>query len=401
VRGLLLLLLLAAPAAADETNQVTVRGNYWRDRNTRVLQPEATLSKELSSGTILTAHYLLDAITSASQASGANRDQPFTEMRNEAGFGVGQRAGRALVTFGYSYSSEADYWAHTITAGTTVDLWQKNTTLSLAMAWGINTVARRTGSNTFVTLGGLQTWTAIASWTQVLGQHMLGIVEYDISVLGFGDQIGHLTGAPNMDTGLQANPYRMVNLAGAATYEQVPFQRIRQSAQATLHGIIPTRNRITPYVALRPSYRFYWDDWGLLAHTVELRGYLPVGPVELRLGGRYYNQNAAVFSNLINGAPGYTTAMPMGKKCGSCFSSSSTGLYFTSDPKLYAWDAFYLDVRLAISLRGLERFRRLPLHDWLAGGLIELSYGHWFNGKVARMAYGNADLAGLSLSFPL
>src|SRR5258706_3895859 len=161
-------------------------------------------------------------------------------------------------------------------------------------------------------------------------------------MLGFGDQIGHLTGAPNLDTGFQANPYRMVNLGGASAPEQVPFQRIRQSAQGTVHGLIPINNRITPYIVLRPSYRFYWDDWGMLAHTAELRGYLPVGPVELRLTGRYQHQNGAVFGSLINGAPAYASGM--GKKCGSCLSSSSAQLYFTNDPKLYAMDTFYLDV---------------------------------------------------------
>src|SRR5207248_5506391 len=168
--------------------------------------------------------------------------------------------------------------------------------------------------------------------------------------------------------------------------------------QATLHGIIPTGNRITPYVVLRPSYRFYWDDWGLLAHAAEVRGYLPIGPVELRLTGRYYNQNAASFASLVNGSPGYPSSM--GKKCTSCFSSASTGMYLTNDPKLYAFDALLVDVRLAISLRGLGQFRRLPLHDWLAGGVVELSYGHWFNNKVAQQAYGDADLAGLSFTFP-
>jgi hypothetical protein len=79
----------------------------------------------------------------------------------------------------------------------------------------------------------------------------------------------------------------------------------------------------------------------------------------------------------------------------------ATGLYYTSDPKLYSWDSFYLDVGLAISLRGLGRFKKLPLHDWLSAGLIELNYGHYFNTKLAHTAYGDADVAGLALTFPL
>jgi hypothetical protein len=203
-----------------------------------------------------------------------------------------------------------------------------------------------------------------------------------------------------MNTGYQQNPYRTVNLAGGGMPgEMLPLQRIRQSVQLTLHGIIPTGNRVTPYIVLRPSYRFYWDDWAMLAHDVELRGYLPLGPVELRLTGRYHNQNAAAFASFVNGAFLYPSGM--GKTCGSCLSSSSTGLFYTSDPKLNAFDAFYLDVRLAISLRDLGRIRRLPLRDWVAGGFVELSYGHWFNNRAAQLAYGDADLAGLSFTFPL
>jgi hypothetical protein len=399
VRAFLLLALLSAPTFADELNQITLRGNYWRDRNTRVLQPEATLSKELSSGTIIGAHYLLDAITSASVAAGATRDEPFTELRNEVGFRVAQRAGRALMSFGYSYSSESDYWAHLFSVGTTVDLFQKNTTLALNMSWGINEVARRAGPTVYVPLGGLATWSASASWTQVLTQRLLLIAEYDLFVLGYGDRLGSLSGLPNSDTGFLANPYRTVNLGGSPAPEQVPFQRIRQSVQLTFHWLISTGNRVVPYLAFRPSYRFYWDDWGILSHTPELRWYLPIGPVELRLTGRYYTQNASVFSSLIDGRPSYTNSQ--GLPCNTCVSEASRGFYYTSDPKLYAFDSFLVEGRLAINLRGLGQFKKLPAHQWLAGGLIEISYGHYFVNKVAKQAFGDADLVGLAFTFPL
>jgi hypothetical protein len=303
------------------------------------------------------------------------------------------------MSLGYSYSSESDYWAHLFSVGTSVDLFQKNTTLALSMSWGINEVARRAGPTVYVPIGGMATWTTIASWTQVLTQRLLLIAEYDLSVLGFGDRIGSITGLPNSDTGFLANPYRSVNLGGSPAPEQLPFQRIRQSVQLTFHWLISTGNRIVPYLVFRPSYRFYWDDWGILSHTPELRWYVPVGPVEFRLTGRYYNQNAAVFANTLEGRPGYPNSM--GKPCGTCISDASRGFYYTADPKLYATDSFFVDVRLVISLRGLGRFKKLPAHDWLAGGFIELNYGHWFTTKVPQLAFGDADLAGIAFSFPL
>jgi Protein of unknown function (DUF3570) len=408
VKRLLILfaLLSAAHAFADENSQITMRGNYWRDRNTRVIQPEAALTRELPTGTILGAHYLLDTITSASIAAGASADKVFTELRNEAGFSLAQRIKSAILSTSYSYSSESDYWAHFMTFGGLVDLFQKNTTLALTLSYGINSAAQRAGATVYVPVGKLQTFGLIASWTQVLSERLIGSVEYDLNLIGFGDKIGDPIGTPTKDSGYQANPYRSVNLGGSPARESVPFQRLRQSAALTLRWLIPIHNPITPYLVLRPSYRIYWDDWGLVAHTPELRFHLPVGPVEFRLTGRYYTQNAVSFSSLVDGSINYANGQ--GKACTTCLMQStrqsgdgSARLYYTSDPKLYAWDSFFLEARLAISLRGLARFRKLPLHDWLAAGVIELSYGHYFDTKVAHQAYGDADLAGLAFQFPL
>lgn len=393
----LALVLTAATARADE---VVLRGNYWRDRNTRVLQPEAELTKELPSGTVIGAHYLLDTITSASVAAGATLDHPFTELRNEAGFTIGQRVGRALLTAGYSYSSESDYWAHLINLGTVVDLFQKNTTLALSMSYGINSVAQRQGPTVFNVLGGLQTYTLIAGLSQVLSQRLLLNINYELGVIGFGSSIGDFTGTPNIHTGYQGNPYRSVLVGGSPVREVVPFQRVRQSLGGSLNWLIPTGGRLVPYIAFRPGYRFYWDDWGILSHSPEIRAYMPIGAFELRFTGRYYTQNSASFTSEVDGKPLYQNST--GLKCTTCLSSSTRGqFYYTSDPKLYEFDSFFVEGRVAISLRVLGRLKKLPLHSWLAGGVLELSYGHYFDSKVAHAAFGDADLAGLQLAFPL
>jgi hypothetical protein len=234
----------------------------------------------------------------------------------------------------------------------------------------------------------------------VLTQRLLGELTYELALLGFGDHLGSVSGTPNMNTGYMGNPYRTVSLGGSPAREKVPFQRIRQAAAASLHWILPTGWRLVPYLAFRPSYRFYWDDWGLLSHAAEVRGFLPIGPVELRLTGRYYTQNQASFANEIEGKPQYLNNQ--GKVCSSCaLAASRSTFFYTSDPKLYQFDAFFVEARLLIKLAGLARFRRLPLHQWLAGGVIELSYGHYFNSRIASAAFGDADLAGLSLGFPL
>ena len=64
-----------------------------RPQHARACSRAIDIAKQLPTGTQISAHYLLDAITSASIAAGVLRDQPFTELRNEAGFSLGQVIG--------------------------------------------------------------------------------------------------------------------------------------------------------------------------------------------------------------------------------------------------------------------------------------------------------------------
>ncbi|MGZ3428758.1 MAG: hypothetical protein ACXVCV_19025, partial [Polyangia bacterium] len=137
--------LLSSAHAAADMDTITLRGNYWRDRNTRVVQPTIDIRKQLPTGTQISAHYLLDAITSASVAAGVLRDQPFTELRNEAGFSVGQVIGPAIITGTYSYSSESDYWAHFAQLSLQWSLFQNNTVLFASLGYGNDRVALRMG----------------------------------------------------------------------------------------------------------------------------------------------------------------------------------------------------------------------------------------------------------------
>jgi hypothetical protein len=380
--------LVSATALADD--YVTLRGNYWRDRNTRVVQPEVELQKELPNGTLVGAHYLLDAITSASIAAGVTADQPFTELRNEAGFTLGQRLGPALVTGSYSYSSESDYWAHTASIGALIELFHKNTTLFATLSYGNDRVAQRMGPTLYNPVGGLQSLRGILTLTQIITPRLVGSLSYEAGVLGFG----------NRDNGWLANPYRTVNLGGAPARELVPYQRIRQSLALSANYLIALPFRRMPYLAFRPAYRFYWDDWGITSHTPELRLYVPAGPVEFRVTGRYYWQTQAVFWSDDGAAPFYPGGV--GLRCATCtLAASRNGLFYTSDPKLSRFASEFFELRALIKLAGLRAWKGLPGAAWLADGFLELSYGHYFNGGYAHTAFGDAEVAGLTLSFPL
>ena len=380
-----------------------LRGNYWRDRNTRVIQPEADLTKDTSTGTTVGAHYLLDTITSASIAAGVVRDQPFTELRNEVGFRLGQRLGPTQHNISYAYSSESDYWAHSLSIASTFDLFQKNSTLGLVTSYGSDTIAQRQGATIYNRLGGLQTFGFIATWTQVLAKTALLTLEYDLGVIGFGSEKGKVTGAPNAETGFQSNAYRSVLLGGSPARDTLPFQRIRQSFSGAAYITVPIASRIVPYLAFRPSYRFYLDDWGLRAHTVELRTHLAIGPTELRLSGRFYTQSKASFiASDGSGNPDYNGAAARGLPCITCTSAAfQTALLFSADPKLSAFSSAFVELRLLVNLSPIQKWTTRKLPRWLSQGRVEISYGHYFTEKLPRTTFGDADLVGLSFAFPL
>ena len=70
---LCLVVLGAGMARADD--YVIVRGAYYREASTRVIQPMVELQRDSPSGIDVGAHFLVDAITSASIAAGHHRRQ--------------------------------------------------------------------------------------------------------------------------------------------------------------------------------------------------------------------------------------------------------------------------------------------------------------------------------------
>ena len=74
-----LVLLTTTPAWADGT--LAVRGVYYKERATRVMQPMMDAIFDAGTHGIVTGHFLVDAITSASASSGADNSKPFTERR--------------------------------------------------------------------------------------------------------------------------------------------------------------------------------------------------------------------------------------------------------------------------------------------------------------------------------
>ncbi|MDX2087831.1 MAG: DUF3570 domain-containing protein [Kofleriaceae bacterium] len=274
----------ASPAAADGT--LSMRGVYYKERATRVMQPMLDGVFDVGRGGVVNAHFLVDAITSASASSGADNAMPFTENRVEGGAGYTHdfrlfRAGAQL-----RYSSESDYTSLFAGVRAEMDLAQKNATLSAGFGVASDEISAASAQGPAIpTLAcsplesarrcELSTKIGFVGASQILSRHAVIGVTYDIAKLD----------------GYQSNPYRTALADDGIAPERHPTERLRQAIAASLRFYVP-RTKTTVIGA----YRYYHDSWDVDAHTPEVRIVQQVGDsADAGFRYRYHTQDGAYF----------------------------------------------------------------------------------------------------------
>jgi hypothetical protein len=272
-------LLVSQAAAADGV--LEVRGAYYKERSTRVEQPMLDGAFDVGGNGRIEGHFLVDSITSASAAAGAPPGTQFTERRYEGALGYVQELPEHVkIGAQAKYSTESDYFSTWVAGHGEVALFDQDTRLRLLVGHSFDTIT----NGIAVSTGAIGTprreeslGTTLASFTatQVLTPELVGSLTYD---LGYLD-------------GYQANIYRVVPGGTQPVPERVPDLRVRHAVAGSVRGYLAA----TGTVGIA-SYRFYVDDWGVVAHTPELRLVQPiVSGVDLRLRYRYYVQSSADF----------------------------------------------------------------------------------------------------------
>jgi hypothetical protein len=324
---------------------------------------------------------LVDAITSASAGSGTANAVPFTEKRYEAGIGYTQEldgpAGSFLdkvrVGGDARFSTESDYRSIFIGPRAEADIAQKNLTVGLGGGYSAD---RADASGAASALGKIEllckddaahgevngvsdscplnVYNAYASVAQIVSQNAVVGANYDIAYLD----------------GYQSNPYRRAVVPAADTTlpERHPFTRLRQSVAANARYYLARSQ--TTFIA---SYRYYWDSWGIHAHTPELRIIQEVGEhADATLAYRYYTQDAAFFYARFYAPP--TMARP----------------FLTDDPKMSAFDGDVITAKLGVFGEAFNLDGR-----W-AGARFEgiLQY------IIQHNRFGNAVEANVALTLP-
>lgn len=356
-------ILVASTAAAD--GSLSMRGVYYKERATRVIQPMLDGQFDVGNDGLVTAHFLVDAITSASASSGAENATPFTENRIEGGAGYTHEWERYRLSGEAKYSTESDYRSIFVGVRGEVDLAQKNTVLGLGAGYAADKISAASdqGGLAMPTIAcsptenatecSLGTMIAFASARQILSKNLVVGVTLDISRLD----------------GYQSNPYRTAITDMGEAAERHPIERTREAGAVSVRYFIP-RSQTT----LIGAYRYYRDTWEVHAHTPEVRVVQQVGyAADASIRYRYHSQDGAFFYR-----ERYATADPAMEP------------YVTDDVKLDTFTGHTLEAKLGILG---ETF---GMKDRWSGARFEgiLSYG------LQHPRFGNAITAQLALTVP-
>ena len=357
---------------ADEVDgrwsgRFSLLGNYYWETSTRVVAPELAVQLTSPNGTDLSVNYLVDTITSASQAAGTTVDVSFNETRHDITLGVGRELAlgdNALQwRTGAHFSREPDYTSISGNVGGSLFLNERSTTLHFTLGYLHDEVRQNfrgppPPSNPGTILGqfdeNFDALTLSFGWDQVLRRWLIAEFGYDFVYLN----------------GFLANAYRRVMVAGAAVGEQHPGTRIRHTLTGRLKAhVAATRT------TFQLRYRAYLDSWDIGAINPEVHVYQQLSRhLELRLRYRYYKQTHSFFYEDNDEAYAPNAA------------------YYTNDPKMSAFRSHEVGLQLRLEFGFLEGTALDVLH----GGRLDLSFNYLWRTNV----FGDAVTAQVGLSVP-
>jgi len=245
--------------------------------------PAVLVRKSIADKVSLTGLGYVDIVSNAS-IDVVTTASPFKETRNAIGLGVNYAERDTLMTLALGRSSEPDYTANTVNVDLAQDVFGGMTTVSLGFTRGSDQVGKHNDPGFQETA---THWRYRLGATQILSPNWLMTANAEVM----------------SDEGYLGSPYRVALVFGAAVPERVPSTRSSRAIQLRTIGDLGERN------VVRGLYRYFWDNWGISAHTVEV-GY-----------GRYFGeawladafvryhaqQGATFFSNNATADTAYVT----------------------------------------------------------------------------------------------
>ena len=216
--------------------------------------PSVLVRKNFADTVSVSANYYVDKISSASIDVITSGASAYEEERTEYSLSGDYLYDRSLFSAGLTTSDENDYEANTVYFNVSQDMFGDLTTVSFGYSRGNDTV-RQTGNEQFEETIDRQNYRLGLS--QILTTHLLLAINYESIT----------------DEGFLNNPYRsyrFLNNPGdpSAGFQQAqevyPDTRTSDAISFRLAYHLPYR------AAVKGEYRYFTDDWGIDAHTMQL-----------------------------------------------------------------------------------------------------------------------------------
>ncbi|MFL1406931.1 DUF3570 domain-containing protein [Marinobacter sp. M1N3S26] len=330
---MLLLLATGAHGATLPEDKVDAFYHRYEGGGMTIDGPSVLVRKGAGNQVSFSGQYYVDSVSAASVDVLATAS-PYTEERTEYTLGADYLEGNSILSLSYTNSSENDYEANTLYLGISQEFFGNMTTLTIGYARGWDTVME-VGNDSFEEEADRQNYQL--GITQVLTPN--SVMGLDVEVI--------------TDEGYLENPYRQnryVDPSDPTNYLYQPerYPDTRTSVSAAVNGryYLPWR------ASVKGSYRYFTDDWGIDAHTVELGYVHGFGPNWTLEGGlRYYAQDQADFYSDLYDYGNSQTHLARDKEM-----STFSGLTFSAGVE-YQWEQ--------ISVPGIDRLQLGLLVDYL------------------------------------
>jgi len=306
---------------------------YAEKDRVQLAEPVLSLRKEIDDEEFIGIRIVADALTGSSPNGAAPSDAPqtftspsgektystpagetplddtFTDVRSALNVTWEKPLTTDLgAVFGINFSKEHDYTSLGLSTSFAYDFNQRHTTLNISAS--VNRDDLNPEGNAPVGLTEMPTFPAtkatqgknqkkninelLIGITQIINRSTLTQVNYS-----HGQSDGYLNDPYKVlsvlendgsgDLRTTANPYVFENRPDKRSYQSIFWKGIHQ---------LENENVVTV------SYRYFWDDWDITSHTVDLRYRWEMGSGHyLQPHLRYYQQNAAEFyrQTLIDG----------------------------------------------------------------------------------------------------
>ena len=235
----------------------------------RATGPAVLLRKKLGTAVSLQGSIYVDQVSSAS-IDVVTTASPFKETRKEFSVGGDYVYRDSQVTVSTTQSTEPDYKARSLSVDVAQDMFGNMTTVSLGFSRGADDVGRRDVGF----FDKARHWRYRLGLTQILSPHWLATLNVEAVA----------------DDGYLGNPYRSARVGGAFVPENDPRTRSSRALKLGTVGALAGGS------AVRASYRYFWDNWAIRAHTVEAGYSRYVGESFLIDGSlRLHSQGKALF----------------------------------------------------------------------------------------------------------